>query len=79
MRERLRDLVADVFGLAPADVPDDASPDTIPAWDSLHHLELMLGLELEFGVKISTQDIPELLSVEAIEAYLREQGVAEAA
>ena len=79
MRERLRELVADVFGLAPAEIGDDASPDTIPAWDSLHHLELMMGLELEFGVKVSTEDIPELTSVEAIEAYLREQGVAEAA
>jgi len=79
MRERVRALIADVFGLAPAEVGDDASPDTIPSWDSLHHLELMMGLELEFGVKVSTEDVPELLSLEAIEEYLRDRGVAEAA
>jgi acyl carrier protein len=79
MRDRLRALIADVFGMAPADVPDDASAETIEGWDSLHHLELMMGLEMEFGVTVSSEDIPELLSMADIEEYLRGQGVAEAA
>ena len=79
MHDRLREVIADVFGVAPADVPADASPDTIPEWDSLHHLELMLALELEFGVKVGTEDVPDLLSVDAIEEFLQGQGVAEAA
>jgi acyl carrier protein len=77
MHERLRALFADVFELT--DVPDDASADTISTWDSLKHLELMMGLELEFGVKVSTEDVPGLTSLADIEEYLREQGVAEAA
>ena len=79
MRDRLKELLADVFGVSPAEIGDDASPETIPQWDSLHHLEVMMGLEMEFGVKISTEDVPALLSLEAIEEYLRAQGVAEAA
>ena len=44
-------------------------------WDSLHHIELMLAIEMEFGVQISSEAMPALLSVDAIEEYLREQGV----
>jgi acyl carrier protein len=77
MRDRLRALFADVFDLD--EVPDDASPATLSNWDSLKHLELMMGLELEFGVKVSTEDVPSLTSLADIEDYLREQGVAEAA
>lgn len=75
MRTRIREIAADVFGLSVDDVGEDASNETIDGWDSLHHLELMLALEMEFGVQISSEAMPALLSVEAIEEHLREQGV----
>jgi acyl carrier protein len=75
MRERLRELAGDTFGVAVAEVPDDASPEVLPQWDSLNHIELMLALELEYGVQISSEVLPELLSLGAIEEYLHEQGV----
>jgi acyl carrier protein len=75
MRERLRELAGDAFGVAVAEVPDDASPEVLPQWDSLNHIELMLALELEYGVQISSEVLPELLSLDAIEDYLHEQGV----
>ena len=52
MQNRIRDIAADVFGVPAAELPDDASNETVPGWDSLHHLELMLALEMEFGVQI---------------------------
>jgi acyl carrier protein len=75
MRERLRELAGQSFGLAVADVPEDASPEVLPQWDSLNHIELMLSLEMEYGVQISSEVLPELLSLAAIEEYLHEQGV----
>jgi acyl carrier protein len=76
MRDRLRELAAQTFGVPLDDVSEDASPEDLPQWDSLHHIELMLSLELEFGVRISSEVLPELLSLGAIEDYLLEQGVA---
>ena len=75
MRERLRELAGDAFGVSVAEVPEDASPEVLPQWDSLNHIELMLALELEYGVQISSEVLPELLSLGAIEEYLHEQGV----
>ncbi len=79
MPNRIREIAADVFGVPVADLPEDASQETVTGWDSLHHLELMLALEMEFGVQISSEAMPELLSIEAIDEYLREQGVAASA
>lgn len=79
MRDRLRVLAAEALDVPIEEVPADASPETVVGWDSLHHIELMLALELEFGVAVSTEVLPTLLSLEAIEEFLRDQGVAEAA
>ena len=46
--------MAAVFLLAAESLPDDSAIDEVPEWDSLRHLELMLALEMEFGVRIST-------------------------
>jgi acyl carrier protein len=75
VQNRIREIAADVFGVPAAELPDDASNETVAGWDSLHHLELMLALEMEFGVQISSEAMPALLSLDAIEEHLREQGV----
>ncbi len=74
MHDRIRGVIADVFGLPPDAVGSDADAATLEGWDSLRHLELMLALEMEFGVQISSEEMPLLLSVAAIEECLRGQG-----
>jgi len=80
MLERVRRLVADVFQLPVDEIRADSSPDSIEAWDSLHHLDLVLALEQEFGIQFTPEEIEQLLSVELIVALLAEkvpaQGVA---
>ena len=76
MRERIQEIAAGVFGIPVDEMPPDAANDTLAGWDSLQHLELMLAIEMEFGVRVSSEAMPALLSLEAIEDYLREQGVA---
>jgi acyl carrier protein len=75
VREQLKRVLADVFVVPAEDLPDDATIDDIPQWDSLRHFELMLALEMEFGLRISTSDMLELLTVEAIEDYIKVQGL----
>jgi len=75
MRERIKQVMARTFQVAVTEIPDDASIDEFPAWDSLGHLEFMLALEMEFSVSISTGDMLELLWLDAVEEYLKEKGV----
>jgi acyl carrier protein len=72
MRERLQDVIADLFGCLPNDIPHDGDLRMLDGWDSLHHLELMLELEAEFKIRIPTETMAELTSMGRIEDYLSE-------
>jgi acyl carrier protein len=74
MRDRVRQTMASVWNVPAADIPEDADATSLPSWDSLRHMELMLELEMSFGVRIPADELPELTSVGAIEEALREHG-----
>ena len=73
MLERVRRMVSDVFDVPFETVLPESSPDSIEAWDSLHHLDLVLALEQEFGTQFTPEEIEQLLSVELIAALLAEK------
>ena len=50
----LREVMADVFGLPLDAITEDASIDSIEAWDSLKHLNLVLALEEFNALNIDT-------------------------
>ena len=58
-------VVADVLGVDAAAIGPDSSPDTIPAWDSVQHLNLVIALEQEFGVRFSPEEIEDAVTVRA--------------
>ncbi len=73
--QRIHRVVAQVFGVPLESVRDESSPDTIPAWDSLTHINLILALEAEFGVSLTPEDTMEMISVRLIRLILLERGV----
>ena len=75
MGDRIHRIVSDVFGVPVEELSDDSSPDTIPDWDSQAHINLVLSLEVEFGVSLSPEDAMEMLSVRLIRLILAERGV----
>ena len=74
MRERVKEAMSTVFGLPSAQIPDDVSPETLEGWDSLRQLELMLELEMAFSVRIPAEQVPELITIDAIIDALEEHG-----
>jgi acyl carrier protein len=67
---RLQRIFADLFTVPETDIIPSTSPETLQSWDSLQHLKLMLAIEQEFEVRITPQDMEQLISVEQIAAYL---------
>jgi acyl carrier protein len=68
-------LVAELFALSPDRVTEDSSNQTLPEWDSLGHITLVLELETRYGVSLSAEEALALTSVKAIKQTLRERGV----
>ena len=65
--------MADVFEVPLERITPESSPDNLETWDSIHHLNMVLALEQEFGVQFSPEEIEQLLSVELIVALLAEK------
>lgn len=62
----IRRIAADLFNIPLEQILPHSSPATVGNWDSLHHLNLVLGLEGEFGVQFSPEEIAKMQSVESI-------------
>ena len=52
-------------------IEDTASVDTIENWDSLRHINLIVALEEEFGVRFNEEDIPDMTNFRTIRSVLQ--------
>lgn len=75
MKERVKRVLGQVLGMPAERIADNASMDTLEAWDSVKHMSLVMALEQEFGIQLSEQAIGEMLSLPLIVAVLKEHGV----
>ncbi len=73
--EQLQEAIADTLNIDANTINESSSADTLPAWDSLGHVNLMVALEDTFDVELEVEDFPKLTSVAAILAYLNEQDI----
>lgn len=73
LQTQVQNLLAQVFQVPLQEIPPDLAFGDLPQWDSMGHMDVMLGLEEKFGVEINTDTIGELVSFPAICAYLEER------
>ena len=71
----LRDTLADILEIEPAEVTPELSATSVESWDSFRHLQLILALEGEYGVQFDPGAIPELTSVRKLCEALEAKGV----
>jgi acyl carrier protein len=70
---RLQRLLADLFALPESDITLSTSAETLPQWDSIKHLQLMLMLEETFHVELSPETMEQLTSVAHMATWLETQ------
>jgi len=74
MDDRLTRIFSDVFDIDAALITPDASPDTIDDWDSLSHINMVLAIEGEFGIKFTMTEVAQLTRYDKIMALITEHG-----
>lgn len=65
-KQKILDVMATVFEINQANIPDNAAPGIIEAWDSLRHMNLIISLEEEFCVRFTDEEMTELISLPLI-------------
>lgn len=70
-KKSLADIMCSVLDLPLGTSVETIQRSSIPGWDSLRHVKLMLNLQKEFGVKFSVTEMLTLDSYNAILAALQ--------
>jgi acyl carrier protein len=73
--QRLQNVFQEVFDDEDLEVTADTSAKTLPNWDSFAQVKLVVGLEEEFDVKFTTDEVATLSSVGELKRALQSKGV----
>jgi len=73
--DQLDQLVADVFPDDADALGEDTAFTDCAAWDSLKHVELVVGIETRFAVDLTAAEIARLTCKRAAREILTERGV----
>ncbi len=69
---KLKSVIATVLEIEPTKIDQNSSMDTIEAWDSIKHLDLIISLEEEFGVSVPDEEAGDLTSYALIKLVIKE-------
>jgi acyl carrier protein len=64
--EQVRTISADLFQVPAAQIKPESSPETLETWDSVQHLNLVLGLEQQFNVQFEPEEMDRMKTIGAI-------------
>ncbi len=70
IRDQIIEVVSGVFDLPREVVERGVSPEHMENWDSEKHVELVVALEERFGCMFEAEEVPELTSIEQMEAII---------
>ena len=60
MEEQLKVTFANALDIESDEVNDSTSPDTMPDWDSLAHLNMIANLEKNFNIQFTMEEVIEM-------------------
>jgi len=73
--KRLKEVLAEIFGMRVTDIRLDLQKSEVGTWDSLKQMDLVLSLEREYSVELDIPDIVRMTSVASIVDVLKDKGV----
>jgi acyl carrier protein len=75
MPARVTQVFAEVLGISPDAINDETSPDNTPQWDSMAAMNLVVAIEDEFDVRLTTGEIVSMRNVAIVKKVLQGKGV----
>ena len=72
IRQNIINVMAILFAIDPTEIPPNAAPGVIERWDSLGHMNLVMALEEEFGIRFQDNQIEQLISIDFIELCVKD-------
>jgi len=73
LKERLQKVFVTVFDNDAIELTPQLTADDVDEWDSLSHINLMLAIELEFGIEFDSSEIQDFANVGELMASIEEK------
>mgnify|MGYP006150100375 CR=1 FL=1 len=64
--DKINEIIIEILKVSEEDTHQNLGMDDVSNWDSLTHMNLIVAIEVEFGIEISGDDIAEMTSFESI-------------
>jgi acyl carrier protein len=61
--EQVQGIASDLFGIPASQITRESSTESIEAWDSTQHLNLVLALEETFSIQFSPEEMEQMRSI----------------
>lgn len=74
VRDRVQGIFRDVFDAPDLLIRDEMKGADIPGWDSLNYINLIVGVESEFGVQFTGEELASLTCVGDLLGLLAKRG-----
>ncbi len=69
LESEVAELVSEILG---SSVNAEGSMETVPAWDSLRHVEIIFAFEETYGVRLTEAEMASLVSVKTLAERARQ-------
>jgi acyl carrier protein len=73
--QRLQNIFQEVFDDDDLEITDETFAKSLANWDSFAQVKLVVGLEEEFDIKFTTEEVATLSSVGDLKRAIRAKGI----
>jgi acyl carrier protein len=71
--QKLTDVFRTIFNMPDLVLRDDLTAREVPGWDSFNHVNLVIAIETEFGVRFATDEVAALQNVGDLKRLLEQK------
>lgn len=68
--DKLKKVILEVLELDDFDMQDETTADQVPGWDSLNHINVILAVEKEYGLKFKGLEILKVKNIGELQALI---------
>lgn len=73
---KLETIIAQVLNVDEGNLSDESNAKNTPNWDSMRHIELLLAVEMAFGIQFSMPEITSMQNLGDMRRLLVDKGAA---
>jgi acyl carrier protein len=71
--ERLKKIIGQVVGNEPININLDSTANDVPGWDSFNHINIIMGAEMEFGIRFNVAELEGLKNIGSFVALIEKR------